>query len=83
MYCVRIQNENGKVLKTYEEPGVYVIGSEIQENQINLTRLRKEESGIYVEAEDDQIVSTKIESGGSNTLETVAVDVYGRSRRLL
>lgn len=78
MYCVRIQNENGKVLKTYEEPGVYVIGSEIQENQINLTRLRKEESGIYVEAEDDQIVSTKIESGGSNTLETVAVDVYGK-----
>lgn len=79
MYSVRIQNENGKVLKTYEEPGMYVTGSEIQENQINLTRLRKEEgSGIYTEAENDQIVSTKIESEGSNTLETVAVDVYGK-----
>ncbi len=79
MYSVRIQNENGKILKTYEEPGMYVTGSEIQENQINLTRLRKEEeNGIYTEAENDQIVSTKIESEGSNTLETVAVDVYGK-----
>lgn len=79
MYSVRIQNENGEILKTYEEPRMYVTGSEIQENQINLTRLRKEEgSGIYTEAENDQIVSTKMESEGSNTLETVAVDVYGK-----
>lgn len=77
MYRVRIQNENGEVLKTYEEPGIYVTGSIIQDNQINLTRLRKEEeSGNYTEIEDDQIVNTKIVPEGSNTIETVAIDVY-------
>lgn len=77
MYRVRIQNENGEVLKNYEEPGIYVTGSIIQDNQINLTRLRKEEeSGNYTEIEDDQIVNTKIVPEGSNTIETVAIDVY-------
>lgn len=77
MYRVRIQNENGEVLKNYEEPGIYVTGSMIQDNQINLTRLRKEEeSGNYTEIEDDQIVNTKIVPEGSNTIETVAIDVY-------
>ncbi len=79
MYRVRIQNENGEVLKDYTEPGIYVVGSEIQDNQINLFRLRKEEEGVnYVEVENDQIVNTKVESDGSNTLETVAVDTYGK-----
>ncbi len=79
MYCVRIQNENGKVLKNYAEPGVYVAGSEIQDNQINLFRLRKdEETGNYTEIENDQIVNAKIESDGSNILETVAIDIYGK-----
>lgn len=79
MYRVRIQNENGEVLKNYEESNVYVVGSEIQDNQINLFRLRKdEESGNYIEIENDQIVNTKIASEGSNTLETVAIDTYGK-----
>lgn len=79
MYRVRIQNENGEVLKNYAEPGVYVVDSEIQDNQINLLRLRKEEeSGKYVEIENDQIVNTKVIATGSNTLETVAIDTYGK-----
>ena len=68
MYQVRIQNENGEVLKKYAEPGVYVIGSEIQDNQINLFRLRREESGSYTEIENDQIVNTKVMSEGNSFL---------------
>lgn len=78
MYRVRIQNENGEVLKNYAEPGIYVTGGEIQDNQINLFRLRKEEDGNYAEIENDQIVNTKIEPDGNNTLETVAIDTYGK-----
>lgn len=78
MYRVRIQNENGEVLKNYAEPGVYVVGSEIQDNQINLFRLRKEENGNYTEIENDQIVNAKVMAEGNNVLETVAIDTYGK-----
>lgn len=77
MYCVRIQSENGEILKTYGEEGLYVTGSEIEGNQINLYRVRRsEEDGGYAAAENDQIVNTKIEPEGSNVVEVVAVDKY-------
>ena len=79
MYCVKIQNENGQVLKTYQEDGIYVTGSGIEDNQINLYRLQRlETSGGYTEIENDQIVSTKTEDRSSNRLEAVAIDKYGK-----
>ncbi|NLL76273.1 MAG: hypothetical protein GX235_03375 [Clostridiales bacterium] len=77
MYCIRIQNENGEVLKTYRQPDIYVVGSQIQGNQINLHRLEKDkETGNYTEISNDQIVNTKIEVDGNNTVESVATDKY-------
>ncbi len=77
MYCVRIQSENGEILKTYRQEGMYVTGSEIEGNQINLHRIRRsEEGGNYIAAGNDQIVNTKIESEGDNVVETVAIDIY-------
>ncbi len=77
MYCVKIQNENGEILKTYQQDQVYVMGSTIEGNQINLSRLRKnEETGNYMVIEDDQIVNTELEEEGSNKIEIVAVDIY-------
>ena len=77
MYCVRIQNENGEILKTYEQENIYVTGSTIIGNQINLSRLRKnQETGVYTVIADDQIVNTEPEEEGSNKIEAVAIDVY-------
>lgn len=77
MYAVRIQDENGEILKTYQEEGIYVSGSDIEENQINLYRLQKKEGEEdYIPIGNDQIVNTEIESSGSNQLETVAIDKY-------
>lgn len=79
MYCVKIQSEHGEILKTYQEEGVYVTGSEIKENQISLYRVRKrEEAEGYTQIEDDQIVSTNEEDKGSNEIETVAIEQYGK-----
>lgn len=79
MNCVRIQNEKGKILKTYSENGIYVTGSEIIENQINLYRLEKNPvTGEYFEIQDDQIVNTKIEAAGDNIIQTVAIDLFGK-----
>lgn len=77
MYSVRIQNENGEILKTYEQEQIFVMGSTIVDNQINLSRLRRnEETGVYTEIADDQIVNTKLEAEGNNKIEVVAIDVY-------
>ncbi len=77
MYCVRIQSESGEILKAYSQEGMYITGSEIEGNQINLYRIRRSEDGEnYIAAENDQIVNTKIESEGDNVIETVAIDTY-------
>lgn len=77
MYCVKIQDENGKVLKTYQQEQVYITGSTIEGNQINLSRLRREEeTGNYVVIRDDQIVNAEPEEEGNNKIEVVAIEVY-------
>lgn len=77
MYNVKIQNENGEILKAYHRPGIYVIGSEIQGNQINLYRLEKDmETGNYTEIANDQIVNNKVEAAGSNKAETAVTEKY-------
>ena len=37
MYRVRIQSENGEILKTYSQEGVYVTGSEIEGIRLTCT----------------------------------------------
>lgn len=77
MYQLRIQGDEGNVLKTYRKEDVYVVDSDIQENQINLSRVVfNEESGTYEAALDDQIMSTGKVKTGSNTISYVATETY-------
>ena len=77
MYCVRIQSDEGGLLKTYQKDGIYVTGSTIEENQITLSRVAwDEESGGYEPAADDQIMSTEQAKEGSNVLSYVATENY-------
>ncbi len=77
MYCVRIQSENGSVLKTYCKNGVYVTESRIEENQITLSRvIRNEETGEYEAAADDHIMSTEQVKEGMNMLEKVVTENF-------
>ena len=76
MYMVKIQSENGEALKTYRQEGLYVTGSQIEGNQINLMRVQRDEDGNYIPAPNDQIVNTRIEPEGDNVVEVVAVDRY-------
>lgn len=77
MYMVKIQNENGEILKTYGQEQVYVTGSTIENNQINLSRVKRDEaSGVYTQIDDDQIVNARVEEEGSNKIEIVAIDIY-------
>ena len=77
MYELRIQSDEGDVLKTYHKDNVFVVGSEIQENQLNLSRVVfDEESGSYEAVSDDQIMSTEEVKTGSNTIGYVTTEAY-------
>lgn len=77
MYCVRIQSDNGNVLKTYRKNDVYVVDSSIEENQITLSRVVwNEESESYEPTIDDQIMSTEQIKEGSNTIGYVVTENY-------
>lgn len=74
MYQVRIQDESGELLMTYEKEGYYVTGCEMSGNQIILSRVERDAQGDYVTAEDDQIVSSQTEAKRTNTIITVPTE---------
>ena len=74
MYQVRIQDESGELLMTYEKEGYYVTGCEMSGNQIILSRVERDAQGDYVTAEDDQIVSSQTEAKRANTIITVPTE---------
>lgn len=77
MYCLKIQSDSGKLLKTYRERDVYVVDSAIAENQITLSRvILDEETGEYQPTGDDQIMSTEQTIMGKNNIVSVVIDKY-------
>lgn len=76
MFCVKIENENEGVLMTYQQPNVYILSGTVQENQIVLKRVQKEEDGSYTEIADDQILNTESTNDGRITIEVAATQNY-------
>lgn len=77
MYCLKIQGDSGNILKTYQKQGMYVVDSEIAENQLTLSRVTyDEESESYIPAMEDHIMNTQEVKKGSNTLEFVVTETY-------
>lgn len=76
MYQIRIQDENGSVLMSYEKPGVYVTECRMNGNQIILTRVEKDGQGGYVASTEDQIVSGLAAAVSSNEVITVPTEDY-------
>lgn len=77
MYCLKIQGDGGDILKTYQKDNVYVVDSEIEENQLTLFRVTyDEESESYVPAANDQIMNTEEVRSGLNQLSYVVTETY-------
>ncbi len=74
MYTVKIQNEQGIILKEHYQEGLYVTGCSIEDNQINLHRVTKTESGSYEPVEDMQITNKETDVGNSNKIEVVITE---------
>ena len=76
MYCLKIQNAKGELLKTYQMDDIYIMGWEFGENQIQLELAKKNEEGLYVETTGDQIVNTEEVKAGSNVISTAITEEY-------
>ncbi|MBD5520183.1 MAG: hypothetical protein HDR03_03005 [Lachnospiraceae bacterium] len=77
MYCLKIQGDSGKVLKTYRENDIYVVDSSISDNQITLSRVVWDENAEeYQATSDDQIMSTEKASDSINSVISVVTELY-------
>lgn len=77
MYMVNILNGTETIADTYQKEGIYIVGAEIYENQINLKRMKKGEGeSVFHDTTDDQIMNTEIEQAGENVLEIVPTAEY-------
>lgn len=57
MHTVKIQSEDGAVLKNYSQPDIYVVDAQIVNNQINLNRVKREGTNVGEEELDTETVS--------------------------
>lgn len=57
MHTVKIEGEDGIVLKTYSQPDIYVVDAQITNNQINLNRVKREGTNVGDEELDYETVS--------------------------
>lgn len=69
MYQLEIMDVNGKIVKTYQSDGIYVMDVLQSDNMLKLTRASKTETG-YQEATEDHIVSTNTEDDVTYGLAT-------------
>ena len=76
MYCVKIENETGGVLKVYQQPGVYITEGRVSGNQIILSRVEKDEQGGYVPIKDDQVMNAETAIESQNKVETAITEKY-------
>jgi len=60
------------------QPDIYVTSCTVIDNQITLTRVRRQEDGNYAETEPDHIMNNLQEEVGKNKIVTATIDVYER-----
>ncbi len=78
MYQVCIRNSAGKLLKAYEQENIYTLSCQVEENQIILERVLRQENGGYMSTTKEHIMNNTTEETDRNQLVVVAVDVYGK-----
>ena len=75
MHTIRIQDGYDQILKEYHIPDIYVTQCQVKDNQITLKRVqREEETGLYRDISDDQIMNSKEETVGKNLVEAVVTE---------
>lgn len=84
MYLVKIQDKEGKVLKEYQNSGVYIMSCEVGINQITLHRSTYDAAtGVYTVTDDDQIMDSEDVAEPKNVVEAVQSTEYETVSQIL
>lgn len=76
MFSINIEDSSGNLLKTYSQPGIYIMDTTVDENLVNLTRATKVDgTNTYQSIENDQIVNNSVETGKMTTLASSVTDL--------
>ncbi len=78
MHTVCISNAQGVKLKEYAQENIYVVGCEVQDNQITLDRLKRDENGRFSITGQDHIMNSSDVVEGKNKINTVITENYGK-----
>lgn len=81
MYKVEIQNSKGKVKKTYQVDGIYVMGAEFENNMITLSRVAKD-GDAYNSVPSDSITNNEEREESNIYLETYTTELKETQVRL-
>lgn len=77
MYDVKIQDAEGKVLKDYQNNGIYVTDCTVTNDQITLHRVSKDAAtGNYQAATDDQIMDSENTEQAKNSVSSAVTSEY-------
>ena len=76
MYRVVICDEEGELIKNYEQEGYYVTHIDLVDNQLTLRRVSIDENGKVRDEKPDYITAEDMSAGVNVTDATTVVDVY-------
>lgn len=81
MYKVEIQNSKGKIVKTYQQNNIYILGAKMEQNRVILERATK--SGSTYTATVEEYISNNEEQNESNIyLESYTTELKKKQMRL-
>jgi len=76
MYKVCISNTTGRLLKEYMQENYFVVGCTIEENQISLERVYRNQKGEFEETTKEHIMNNAETDVMKNKIVPVTVDMY-------
>ncbi len=78
MYTLKIRNQYGEMLKTYEEPGIYVTKVEIRGSLLAITRVTRHAGDIlqYDAYDNDYMTNNQEKESLQNVVQTAVDDRY-------
>ncbi len=75
MYKINVKISETDTDEEYKKDGIYISGVTIKDNVINIERMSKEETGVFVEISDDQFINRVAEKVDLSEKSIIATDL--------
>lgn len=78
MYKLCISDSDGSLLKEYKQDNIYIMNCTVEDNQITLERMVRQENGDFEETDADHITDNTEPTPGKNRVVTADIDIFER-----